>query len=219
MPHTIAIDGPAASGKSTASKRVAAKLGFDRLDSGMLYRAITLVLDENGLADRPDSEEGKKRVSEISLIWKNQRIVYNSKDITDQLHTPRVDSKVGLIAKHLFIRDKVHQMQHEIISKSSVGVIVDGRDIGTVVLPDAFLKIFITAKQETRAERRVKQFGGEYEKILEEIKARDWQDENREHGPLKQAKDAIRIENDEMTLDETVNKVVQIYKERVRQSN
>lgn len=214
MKHTIAIDGPAASGKSSAAKLVAKRLNFSRLDSGMLYRAITYILSLEGLADKPESKAARDTIRDISIKWTNQRVTHGENDITDLLHTHEVDSKVGTVAKELHVREKVHKMQKEILEKSEDGIVVDGRDIGTVVIPDAFLKFFITASAEERARRRVKQSGGEYQAVLAEIRKRDEHDQNREHGPLKKAEDAILIDNGEMTLDETVEKMIKIYEEK-----
>jgi len=235
MVYTIAIDGPAASGKSSAAEKVAEKLGFDRLDSGLLYRAITYILD-NELEGNPahpgfnaeakngfdkevkkdlEGEEAKEIVKKIRLSLKNKRIIHRDKDITDFLRNSKIDKRVGIVAKILYIRNKVHEIQHEIIRDCDRGVVVDGRDIGTVVMPDAFLKIFITAKDTTRAKRRTAQNGENYAEILANIQERDYHDINREHGPLKVADDAIVIENDHMTLEETVDKVVELFKKRV----
>lgn len=219
MVHQIAIDGPAASGKSTTAEEVAKKLGFSRLDSGLLYRAITYLVNSRFKESDLYSKEVKSFIEKLELNFVKGHLYHDGTDITEHLRTPAIDKSVGKIAKELYIRNKVHSLQHNIINNSKCGMVVDGRDIGTVVLPNAFLKIFITAKDTTRAERRVSQAGGNYTEILEDIKKRDSDDINREHGPLKAAPDAIVIENDRMTLEETITKIVEIYQNRLNKFN
>ncbi|KAI5170411.1 CMP/dCMP kinase [Pancytospora epiphaga] len=214
MKYTIAVDGPAASGKSTAAELVAKRLGFSRLDSGLLYRAVTYTVGADKKEIDLNNKEVMRKINELSFIYKKGRLIYGGKDITDNLHTPSVDSQVGLVAKELYVRKKVHEIQDNIINESEEGIVVDGRDIGTVVLPNAFMKVFITASDETRAERRVKQSGGNYAEVLKSIQERDFHDINRKHGPLKIADDAIVIKNDRMTLEETVEKMVKCFEER-----
>lgn len=219
MAHTIAIDGPAASGKSSAAEIVARRLGFSRLDSGLIYRAITYIISRDGHEPALDSEETRQRVKGLRIEMKGGKIYYEGANITQHLRTPAIDRQVGMVAKELYVREKTHELQHEIITNSGTGVVVDGRDIGTVVLPDAFLKVFITAKDTTRAKRRAEQTGCSYDEVLDDIRKRDHHDITRKHGPLKVADDAIVLENDEMTLDETVDKVVALFEERKKRAN
>lgn len=211
MMFTIAIDGPAASGKSTTAGLVANKLGFERIDSGLLYRGVTYLIDKHftGQFDL-SNEEVKNFVKFIELLQSKTRIFYKNEDITEALRTPLVDSKVGIVAKELYIREKVHQLQHSYIKAStSKGIVIDGRDIGTVVLPNAFIKFFITARSTTRAKRRSSQTGLEFNEVLAELEKRDQADISRKYGPLRQAEDAILIENDDISLEETSNLVVE----------
>ncbi|KAL6122705.1 putative cytidylate kinase [Nucleospora cyclopteri] len=207
---TIAIDGPAASGKSSAAEKVAEKLGFMRLDGGSLYRALTfLVLQEfNQILDETDSKM-KNFVESINLKVVGKDVFFDGKNISCELRTDQIDENVGILSKILFVRNKIHKIEREICEKAVTGIVVDGRDIGTVVLPNASLKFFITASAETRAKRRVAQNqSNNYEKILEEIKKRDLNDINRTNGPLRRAEDAILIENDDITLEQTVELIL-----------
>lgn len=218
MALAIAIDGPAASGKSSAAEIVAKVLGFQRVDSGLLYRAITYLVFKNFNYNTDldlKSKEIKDFVDSLEIIQKNSKIFFKNEDITEELRTPFIDSIIGKVAKELFIREKTHEIQHNLIHGDLPGVVIDGRDIGTVVVPNAFIKFFITADATTRANRRSKQTGEDYNEVLEKLQKRDYDDINRKHGPLKQAEDAILIENDNITLQETVNKIVNIVKERL----
>lgn len=212
--YTIAIDGPAASGKSTAAGIIAKKLGFNRLDSGMIYRAVTYIISTKYPQLSLYDDEMVKNIKNLKLKFNKGKVYFEDKDITDELHTPMVDKQVGIVAKELYIRNRVHEIQHDIINSADTGFVVDGRDIGTVVLPNAFLKAFITAKDTTRAKRRTSQCNGNYNEVLADIRERDHHDITREHGPLKLADDAVLIENDDMTLEETVDKVIDLFNER-----
>lgn len=215
MKFAIAIDGPAASGKSSAAELVAKKLGFERVDSGMFYRAITYLVYKNLRDFNCESTETRDFVNSLKLQQAEGRIAIDGIDITDNLRTPFVDSRVGMVSKELFVRKKAHEIQYSVINSildgDADGIVVDGRDIGTVVLPDAFLKVFITAKETTRAKRRSKQTGQNYDKVLEEIRNRDQFDLMREHGPLKLADDAFLVENDSMGLECTVDRIIELF--------
>lgn len=201
----IAIDGPAASGKSSTAKLLAKKLGMDRLDSGLLYRAITYLMYEKDAAPDLESPEIKMFVENLWIEQAGGRIYHGKKDITDFLRTPFIDSRVGVVAKEGYIREKAHKIQNSIIESNQTGIIVDGRDIGTVVMPNAFLKVFITANEVCRAKRRARETEQDFETVLKEIQKRDHDDITRKNGPLKKAEDAILIYNDELTLEETVD--------------
>lgn len=218
MKYKIAIDGPAASGKSSAAENVAKILNFQRLDSGMLYRAITFII----ISKFPDydlkCEAIRNYVNSISLILDCPKILFEGNDINEHLRTSQIDFHVGIIAKESYIRQKIGELQHEIInsieSSNSPGIVVDGRDIGTVIMPDAFLKIFITASDTVRAIRRAKQLKIDYENVLIDIRTRDNYDINREHGALKCAEDAITLNNDYLTLDETVDQIIKLFNDK-----
>ena len=213
MKFSIAIDGPAASGKSSTAEEVARKLGFQRIDSGLLYRAITwLVLNEFGSipSDLKD-EKVKTFIQNLKIMQKKTRTFSSDTDISEHLRTHQIDCTVGKIAKELYVRNKVLEIQKEAMKNDGNGIVIDGRDIGTVVIPNAFLKVFITASDITRAKRRCNQTGEAFEKVLNELRIRDSDDISREHGPLKIAKDAIVIENDNKTKDETVEEIIQLF--------
>lgn len=219
---TIAIDGPAASGKSSAAEIVAKKLNFERLDSGLLYRSITFLIyqkwvgmNESNLED----EEVRKFVDSLNIKQHKGRILWMDDtnqeiDITDHLRTPYIDSKVGKVSTLLYIRNKTRQIQGQVIEANKDGIVVDGRDIGTVVIPDAFLKVFITADDSVRAMRRSKQTGQNYDDVLKDLKERDRIDQTRKHGPLRKAEDAIEIKNDEISLEDTARIVVEEFETR-----
>lgn len=217
----IAIDGPAASGKSSIASCLAKKLNFQRLDCGSIYRAITfIVLSEFTTLPSLDLSNVKSFIENIKINIQNQRIYFNNKDITDELRAEIIDSTVGKIAKIKYIREKVHKIERDIIDSCKGGIVVDGRDIGTVVMPDADLKFFITASVETRAKRRCLQNSSHnYDEILNEINKRDYDDINREIDPLRQAEDAIIIKNDDITFDETVDLLIEKYNKRIYQLN
>lgn len=220
MKFSIAIDGPAASGKSSTAGLVAKKLNFERVDSGMFYRAITYLVYQNLGNFSHEDPRTQEFVKSLKLQQLRDRIFYDGVDITDNLRTPFVDSRVGVVSKELFVRNKAHETQYSAINSlldgNVDGIVVDGRDIGTVVLPNAFLKVFITAKDTTRAKRRSKQTGQNYDEVLKEIRSRDQFDLTREHGPLKLADDAFLVENDNMDLDCTVDRVIELFNEKKR---
>ncbi|KAM0680273.1 hypothetical protein GINT2_001658 [Glugoides intestinalis] len=218
--YTIAIDGPSASGKTSAADLVAKKLGFERINSGLIYRAITYILYktyEDATLDKLKSEEMKDFVGKLSIEQQNGKIYYKNSDITLQLTTSFIDVHVGAIAAEEYIRNKAREIQYSLIDKNITGIVVDGRDIGTCIMPYAFLKIFITAKDSVRAMRRSKQTGKDFKDILEEIVERDKADINRKHSPLKIAKDAILIENDNIDLPTTVDLILKRFNEKLEQ--
>jgi len=220
MNLSIAIDGPAASGKSSAAGIIAKALGFERIDSGLLYRAIAhLTYEKFGTGEEVDlsSEKVKNFIESLEIQQKNTRILHDGQDITDFLRTPRVDTLVVAVAKEVYIREKTHAIQRSMIQSSGTGVVIDGRDIGTVVVPDAFLKVFVTAKDTIRAQRRSLETGEVYGEVLEKLQKRDYEDFNRRHGPLRRAADAILIENDEIDLNGTVDVVIGKLKEKLQE--
>ena len=217
MKLAIAIDGPAASGKSSTAEEVARRLNFQRMDSGLLYRAVTwmILVKFKSLPSNLNDEKVKNYVENLKITQRNTRTFECEEDITDHLRTPEIDSNVGKIAKEYYIRCKVLEIQRDAIKNEGNGIVIDGRDIGTVVLPDAFLKVFVTATETTRAKRRSDQTGQAYEEVLHELRIRDTEDITREHGPLKIAVDAIVIKNDNMTKKETVDEIVRLFNEKL----
>ena len=212
----VAIDGPAGSGKSSISKIVAKRLGFTHLDTGAMYRAVTLEALKRGI--NLENENEYDFLDNISIIYKNDRTYLNGKDVSKEIRTEEVTNNVSTPSKIKKVRDKMVHFQRK---SCEVGkVLVDGRDIGTVVMPDANLKIFLTASAEERAKRRCKEnslvgLESDYETILKEIKERDFKDSTREIAPLKKADDAIEIDTTSLTIDEVVDKIINLINGRL----
>ncbi|MDE6946894.1 MAG: (d)CMP kinase [Anaeroplasmataceae bacterium] len=215
----VALDGPAGSGKSSISKLVAQELGFTHIDTGAMYRAVTL----EALKRKIDieNESAYEFLKETSIIYKDNTIYLNGEDVSEEIRTREVTNMVSTCCKFSFVRELMVQYQRE--SARYGKVIMDGRDIGTVVLPHADLKVFLTATPEVRAKRRFdenqeKGITTEYETILEEIKIRDYKDSHREIAPLKKAKDAIQIDTTYMSIEEVSNKIIELINERLKGS-
>lgn len=209
----IALDGPAGSGKTTTAKIVADKLGYLYIDTGAMYRAVTLAwLRQNkeysdaGVITLLDSLQIELRQSEVG-----QRTILNGEDVSEDIRLPEVTKLVSPVSAIAEVRDKLVAMQREI--GNAGGVVMDGRDIGTAVFPNAELKVFLVASIETRANRRTKELvakGMEVneELIKKEIADRDHYDSNREHSPLRKAEDAIEIDTSDMTLQEQADTII-----------
>ena len=219
---TIAIDGPAASGKSAAGGDVARRLGIRFLDTGVMYRAITIAALRRGVsAHDADALTALADAAEIRLERNDDgdRLLLDGEDITDTLRCEAVDASVAAVAAVSGVRRALVAPQRAIAAQGSV--VMAGRDIGSVVLPDADLKIYLTASAETRARRRVEQGGAsdaagyqeEYQKVLCALRRRDKIDEEREDSPMRRAADAIEIRSDDMTLDEVVAKILALTKD------
>lgn len=213
---TIAIDGPAAAGKSTVAKLLADKLNIIYIDTGAMYRAITLaalrnqvdVEDEAALADLLEK-------TDISLEQskEGQLVFLNHENVTDAIRTEEVTNKVSIVAKHAVIRREMVERQKKLAEEKSI--VMDGRDIGTHVLPDASVKLFLIASVEERAERRhaenlQKGFISDLEQLKKEIEERDKRDMNRTVSPLVKADDAIEIDTTSLTIDQVVQEMLQI---------
>lgn len=207
----VAIDGPAGSGKSSISKIVAKKLGFTHLDTGAMYRAVTLEALRRGID--LENEDEYDFLDEISIIYKDDKIYLNGTDVSKEIRTEDVTNNVSTPSKLKRVRDKMVFFQRKSCEYGKV--LMDGRDIGTVVMPNADLKIFLTASAEERAKRRCLEnslvgIESDYETILREIKERDFKDSTREIAPLKKASDAIEIDTTSLTIDEVVNKIINL---------
>lgn len=209
----ITIDGPAAAGKSTIAKIVANHLNYKYLDTGAMYRAVTLYsLNLSESLTKSNITDAKINFSESGDVFLNDTNV--SKDIRNS----EVTNKVSSIASIDFVRDYLVDMQREIATDK--GIVMDGRDIGTVVIPDAELKIYLTASPEIRAKRRLieEEARGNnitLDNLIKEIIARDESDMNREHSPLKKAESAIEINTDNMTIDEVASAILNYARERI----
>jgi cytidylate kinase len=216
---TIAIDGPAASGKSTTARMLAKKLGYVYIDTGAMYRAATLAVIKKG-ADLDKKEEAAKIANELSIDLKIingvQQTFLNDGDVSEEIRTPQIDQTVSLIASNAGIRRIMVEQQQQMAEKG--GIVMDGRDIGTVVLPNADLKIFMNASIEARAKRRLIDQQGHsisFEEIKKEIERRDHIDSTRKDGPLKKAADAKELDNSLLSIDEQVSIILEWVKTEI----
>lgn len=212
----VAIDGPAGAGKSVIARAVAKELGFIYVDTGALYRGIGLYALEKG-KDTASAEEIVPLLDEITeelrFIDGEQHVILNGRDVNGMIRTEAVSKAASDVSAIPEVRKFLFDMQRNIANSNDV--IMDGRDIGTVVLPDAELKIFLTAKPEVRAKRRVLQLAekgitAKYEDVLDDILKRDWNDSHRETAPLKQAEGAIYIDNSDILLADDIENVKRI---------
>ncbi len=217
MGFKIAIDGPSASGKSTIATILASKLKFIHVDSGQMFRAIT-VLALN-LKINLAHEHEYSFLNNLTLSFKNNSIFANGADLTNDTHTPEIDKNVSLVSSLKCVREFVlNTLTHTIANEN---VVMDGRDIGTVVMPDADLKVFLTASVETRAKRRflenqMKNIHTPLKEIEEDLRARDFKDTNRKIAPLKQAADAAFLDTSNLTIVEVANQIESLYKEKIK---
>ena len=206
---SVAIDGPVGAGKSTISRAVANRLGFIYVDTGALYRALGVFY-----ADKPDLSSLPDVSIELKFIDGVQRVFVNGGDFTDKIRTPEASMLASAISAKPGVREFLLELQRS-FSKSQ-SVVMDGRDIGTVVLPNADVKIFLTAAPEERAKRRYDELvskGGDvptYEEVLADLNKRDYNDSHREHAPLKQADDAILVDTTGNTFEESVEKMLRV---------
>ena len=210
----VAIDGPAGSGKSTSAKMVAKKLGYLYIDTGAMYRAITFLAIKNNILhdEKKIIELAKSSKIELEFVNDETRVVVNGKDITNSIRTVEVNNHVSDISKIKQLRVVLVQKQRE-MGKEKNGVVMEGRDITTVVFPDAEVKIFLTASINQRAERRAKEFSANglevpYDNIKENLERRDHIDSSRDASPLTIAPDALIIDTSEITIEEQVNLIL-----------
>lgn len=220
MGFNIAIDGPAGAGKSTIARRTAQELSFIYVDTGALYRALAVFLVDEGVSPE-DTEKVKEAVKsvKISIAYENgeQQVLVNGKNVTDRLRAESVGNMASTISAIPAVRAALLDLQRDLAKAHDV--LMDGRDIGTNVLPDAELKIYLTASVETRAERRYRDLQEKgVEKPLSEIKKeieeRDHRDMTRAIAPLKQAEDAVYLDTSHMNIDEVVEAIRKLYRER-----
>lgn len=220
MGFNIAIDGPAGAGKSTIARRTAQELSFIYVDTGALYRALAVFLVDEGVSPE-DTEKVKEAVKsvKVSIAYENgeQQVLVNGKNVTDRLRAESAGNMASTISAIPAVRAALLDLQRDLAKAHDV--LMDGRDIGTNVLPDAELKIYLTASVETRAERRYRDLQEKgVEKPLSEIKKeieeRDHRDMTRAIAPLKQAEDAVYLDTSHMNIDEVVEAIRQLYRER-----
>lgn len=214
----IAIDGPAAAGKSTISKLIAKKLNFTYIDTGAMYRAFTNYVIDHGV-DPKNEKECVKLIPEVDIeLFPDGKVMCSGKDVTRVIREPLVSGNVSYIASYKDIRLALVELQRKLANK--ISVVMDGRDIGTYVLPNADVKIFMVASVEERAKRRYKEniekvIECTYEDIINDVKKRDRIDSNRSFAPLKPASDSILLDTSDLTIEEVTNKVLKIIKDKV----
>lgn len=214
----VAIDGPAAAGKSTVAKKVAEKLNITYIDTGAMYRAFTWYVLEKGL-DPKNEEQSNSLIPEVNIELKPNHIVLcNGIDVSEAIRQPRVSSQVSYIASYKQIRLALVEQQRHMAEVGSV--VMDGRDIGTYVLPNADVKIYQIASVETRAVRRYEENLSKgiectYEDIENDVRTRDYIDSHREFAPLKPAHDSVLLDTSYLTIDESVDKVIEIVNKKL----
>ncbi len=209
----IAIDGPAGAGKSTIAKMIADKLDLLYLDTGAMYRACAYYLKQNNALDDEKKMDELLEQMELSFDESGKIIYLNGEDVSAVIRTPEISELTSKVSSNPQVREVLVHKQQQIAG--SRGVIMDGRDIGTVVLPQAQVKIFLTASLESRAQRRLldlaqKGIKSDLATVMEDLAKRDKQDSTREHSPLKQADDAVVIDTSEMSIDDVIKNILLI---------
>lgn len=208
----IAIDGPAGAGKSTVARLVADRVGLPYLDTGAMYRCIAVAVMRSGVD--PHSESATGEIAErVSIVVEPDEVMMDGVDVTDDIRTPEVSAIVSIIAAHSRVRDAMRSQQRNWIASHGGGV-VEGRDIGTVVIPDAGTKIFLTASPEERAVRRVGQSGGDIAQVAAGIAERDRIDSTRADSPLRPADDASVVDSTGLDIDQVVDCIVAVHASR-----
>ena len=207
----IAIDGPAGAGKSSVARAVAGALGITYLDSGAMYRCAALAGLEQGV--NPEDAGGMGALARsLSIELADGRVCLDGRDVTDEIRDPAVTSAASVVSVHREVREAMVERQRALIAAGDY--VAEGRDIGTVVSPDAPLKVFLTASEQERARRRATESGEEPEAVLVAQRARDDRDRVREHGALRPAEDAIEVDTTGLSLGEVVEQVVAAARER-----
>ena len=218
MSYNIAIDGPAGAGKSTIAKRVSAELSFIYVDTGAMYRAIALYLLKNAIQPE-DLDSVKDALGEIEIairyVGGEQHVLLNGEDVSGQIRTEEVGNMASKSSALPCVRENLLELQQKLARENDV--VMDGRDIGTNILPDAQLKIYLTASVDTRANRRYKELlekgtDCDLEEIKKDIEQRDYQDMHREIAPLRQAADAVYLDSSDLTIDQVVEKIKSLAK-------
>lgn len=222
MAYSIAIDGPAGAGKSTIAKKIAKELSYIYVDTGAMYRAMALYFLREGI--KPEEEEKinlQCRNADITIEYQNgeQQVILNGENVNGLIRTEEVGNMASATSVNGNVRAKMVELQQQLAEKADV--IMDGRDIGTKVLPKAELKIYLTASARTRAERRYKElqekhFECDIETIEKDIIDRDYRDMHRENSPLMQAEDAVLVDSSHMNAEEVAEHIIKLFKERVK---
>lgn len=218
MGYAIAIDGPAGAGKSTIAKNIARKLGFVYVDTGAMYRAMAVFVNDLGI-DPADEEKVVENIpsADISIEYADgvQQVILNGVNVTGRLRLEETGKSASMVSKYLPVREKLVELQRRLASKTNV--VMDGRDIATAVLPNADVKVYLTASSDTRAQRRVNELlekgeDADFARIKADIEARDYQDMHREHSPLVQAEDAVLVDSSDMTIEEVTDTIIDLTK-------
>ena len=220
--YSIAIDGPAGAGKSTIAKRLAKELGYKYVDTGAIYRTVAYFLDLLGVSPK-DLDGVERYIDELTIVIEYdedglQHMIMNGMDVTGEIRTQDISQKASLVSAHAVVREVLLDMQRDVAKEYNV--IMDGRDIGTVVLPKADVKIFLTASPEVRAKRRTDELiakgqKADFDTILKEIQQRDYQDTHREIAPLKMAKDSVKVDTSDMDIETVVDTIRAIVAQKI----
>ena len=219
---SVAIDGPAGAGKSTIARCLAGELGFRYVDTGAIYRTVAYFMDLWGVS--PKDVDGVNRyIDELTVGIEYddegvQHMLMNGMDVTGDIRTPEISQKASLISAHAVVRDVLLDMQRNMAEEYDV--VMDGRDIGTVVLPKATVKIFLTASPEVRAKRRYQELlekgqKASYAQVLKDVQQRDYQDTHRDIAPLKMCRDSVKVDTSEMDLEQSVAAIRKIVEEKI----
>jgi len=220
--YSIAIDGPAGAGKSTIAKRLAKELGYQYVDTGAIYRTVAYFLDLLGVSPK-DADGVRRYIDELTVDIEYdadglQHMIMNGMDVTGDIRTQDISQKASLVSAHPEVREMLLDMQRDVAKQYNV--IMDGRDIGTVVLPKANVKIFLTASPEVRAKRRTDELlakgqSANFDTILKEIQQRDYQDTHRQIAPLKMARDSVKLDTSDLDIDGVVSAMRKIIAEKI----
>ena len=218
---SIAIDGPAGAGKSTIARRLAQEMGYRYVDTGAIYRTVAYFMDLWGVSPK-DTDGVNRYIDELTVNIEYddegvQHMIMNGMDVTADIRTPEISQKASLIAAQPVVREALLDMQRE--AARQYDVVMDGRDIGSVVLPKATVKIFLTASAEVRANRRCKELQEkgqkvDYDQILKDIRQRDYQDTHRDIAPLKMTRDSVKLDTSDMTIDQVIAAMKKIIGEK-----
>ena len=220
MSMNIAIDGPAGAGKSTIAKKLAQELGFIYVDTGAMYRAMAYYFLQNGIASDDEAAIAKACPAvDVTIAYENgeQQVLLNGENVNGVIRTEQVGNMASATSVYPVVRKKLVELQQELAAKADV--IMDGRDIGTCVLPNAQVKIYLTASSKTRATRRYEELTAkgescDLEEIEKDIIERDYRDMHRETSPLKQAEDAVLVDSSDLTINEVVAAIREIYQKK-----
>ena len=220
--YSIAIDGPAGAGKSTIARRLAKEMGYCYVDTGAIYRTVAYFLDLLGVSPK-DIDGVNRYIDELTVGIEydeegKQHMLMNGMDVSDEIRTQDISQKASLVSAHKVVRDMLLDMQRQVAKQNNV--IMDGRDIGTVVLPRADVKIFLTASAEVRAKRRYDELVAKGQKttlaqVLKDVQQRDYQDTHREIAPLKQAHDAVLLDTSDLDIEGVVAAIKAIAAEKI----